>query len=692
MKNKRYFLLMAVVMAMLTSKSTNAANGLIFNKPFNIYTSAKAGQPIYKAIIALQRDIEKTTGIKTSISPLSKITTSGWVVVNSQTDKLIKPLTRWEEHRVFKTKLNNAEQVVLQGADMRGVIYAIYELSEKILGVPPLWYYSQWKPEKKRPISIPQNLNLHFKTPEVKYRAWFPNDMDLLEPWRKLNKENNEMWLETALRLKINTIEWLDAGERDFALKYSVSPTSQLVQQFGLTSTTHHHSSLNASFENWPDYWQKVRHLPMPELSLANEKYLIEYWRYNIETAQRAGLDMIWVLGFRGAGDRPFWDTFKDAPKSMKERGEVIDKMMKLQRNLVIEITKNPKAQFRAIFYDELSDLLAQGYIGSPNDPHLIWNFVAARRDHYPNNDIRNLNIDNELNLGYYFNYQFTSTGSHIAAAEGPWKMEQNYRYIAKKSKKPLLFSVVNAGNIREHVMELSANAKMMWDFSAYTTDEFLFNFCKQYYGTAQASAIAMLYRNYYNAYWNQKKADMPEISRQFIFQDLRYKRAIVTLAENINNNDDFNPLKDLSNEQLQGRTFRIAPADFGFNNQIESIVDGTEKSAQNFFRVAQVADELIAKLKDNDKIFFNDNLRTPAYLMYRVNQSLYHLAKAYQLKKGDIKRKNLVNKALQTMKQAQATLNSTAHGPFATWYNNNQKFNPTEVAAVIEKALNNLQ
>ena len=73
-----------------------------------------------------------------------------------------------------------------------------------------------------------------------------------------------------------------------------------------------------------------------------------------------------------------------------------------------------------------------------------------------------------DRNLGYYFNYQFTSTGSHLAAAEGPWKMEQNLRYVAAKSDKPLVFSVVNAGNIREYVMELSANAAMLWDFKAY--------------------------------------------------------------------------------------------------------------------------------------------------------------------------------------------------------------------------------
>ena len=45
----------------------------------------------------------------------------------------------------------------------------------------------------------------------------------------------------------------------------------------------------------------------------------------------------------------------------------------------------------------------------------------------------------------YYMNLQFTSTGAHLAPAEGPWKMEANYRYV--NTRGPLTFSVVNAGN-----------------------------------------------------------------------------------------------------------------------------------------------------------------------------------------------------------------------------------------------------
>ena len=81
--------------------------------------------------------------------------------------------------------------------------------------------------------------------------------------------------------------------------------------------------------------------------------------------------------------------------------------------------------------------------------------------------------------------------------------MEYNYRYV--NSKAPLEFSVVNAGNIREFVFSMSANAKMMWNLEAYSTDQWLKDFCAQYFGKKYANEVADLYHDYFYAYWQQK-------------------------------------------------------------------------------------------------------------------------------------------------------------------------------------------
>lgn len=160
---------------------------------------------------------------------------------------------------------------------------------------------------------------------------------------------------------------------------------------------------------------------------------------------------------------------------SEEERAEVINRMLHIQLAMIKEKTGNPNPFVRVTFYDELSDLLAKGYLKPPVGNNILWTFVAARRDHYPYDDIVAFDTATQINLGYYMNLQFTSTGAHLAAAEGPWKMEFNFRYA--NSRCPLALSVVNAGNLREFVMELAANASMMWDMATYDTDRFLYDF-----------------------------------------------------------------------------------------------------------------------------------------------------------------------------------------------------------------------
>ena len=640
---------------------------VVLNAGTVLYTSAQPGEPLYRAVKALQRDLGKVVGTEPAIKPLSDVGTSG-IVVRGPTDRTPAGTNLGPEaHHLYLQDVNGRRQVVLEGADVRGEIYAIYTFSEQVLGVPPFWYYSGWVPGRPRDVAVPATFDVSVPSPQVKYRAWFPNDTDLFAPWRKLSTDNSEMWLEAALRLKLNTIEWFD-GARDYSVPYGVSPTTRLISDCGLVNTTHHHSPLNASFEGWDGYWKQVRHVAPPALALANEPALEEFWRYNVDCVVRNKIDMLWVIGFRGAGDHPFWATFKDAPTSMKDRGEVIGRMMRTQRDLVIRATGNPHVQLRAIFYNELSDLLASGDLHPPEDPSLIWTYVAARRDHYPNKDVQQLPDGSDRTLGYYFNYQFTSTGSHLAAAEGPWKMEQNLRYVAAKSDHPLAFSVVNAGNIREYVMELSANAAMLWDFKAYHSDDFLRHFCATYYGVDHADRAASVYRAYYDAFWQQKRPDLKQIDRQYIFQDLRYRSAILALCGEFDKKYSPTPLRDIGGEQEKGRTYRIVPADNHATTQVEAIVNGTTASAAAFLRVAREADAVYATLTDEDKPFFNDNLRQPAYYMYGLNVCLLELSKGYAAT-DPAQRQEAVRKASSALRDAERALRSTQHGVFSTWY-----------------------
>ena len=335
----------------------------------------------------------------------------------------------------------------------------------------------------------------------------------------------------------------------------------------------------------------------------------------------------------------------------------------------------------------------AAGLLHPPAEPPLIWNFVAARRDHFPTEDLRNLKSPPDRLIGYYLNFQFTSTGSHLAPAEGPWKMAANYRIADGTGAQPLAFTVVNAGNNREHLMELSANAEMMWRFKEFDADTFLVRFCTRYYGADRAADIARLYRDYYQAYWKQKPGDIPGFDRQYIFQDMRYARAagmlLKDMAANIYrpNPLDGNALDDPSKGSVG--YFRVE-LQSGDANQIDALLRGTAESGQKFAAVATRANAFLP-WTGQGRVFFTDNLLARAKIMMALNTLLRETTLAYQARNARDKRRKHLEGAIAATDEVKAALAETRHGPFITWYGSDRVFGLAAIRTGLKKELSRL-
>ncbi len=614
---------------------------------------------------ALCRDFGKVTGSTPALTSSADNSAVNIVIVNDATEgshellTFAKDLDDFESHRIYADA--PANRIIIRGKDMRGTIYAIYSFSEEILGVPPLWYWCEWEPEQCETIEVAADFDYFCKSPQVRYRAWFPNDEDLFIPWRNKSSMNNEMWLETMLRLKLNTVEYTAT----VTTSGNLNDEARLYGKYGLVLTSHHMVALNNSFANWDAYWRDVRHTTPPALSVNDMKSLKEFWQYSIDAVINSGVENLWQVSFRGKTDQPFWSVFTDAPSSDRERGEIISKMVKTQYDMICESTGEENPFVRMTFYDEISSLLAQGYIQPPTATNMLWTFVAGRRDHYPYDDLVAWENTDNVKLGYYMNLQFYSTGAHLAPAEGPWKMEANYRYV--QSKGPLTFSVVNAGNLREFLMEMSANAAMMWDSDTYTTDTFLRNFCAQYFGEENADAAAALYKDYYYSYWNQKTPDFPGgFDRQYVFQDLRHSQ-VIKMIYNTWNSYKENPLTEIGYESVPGRTFRIEG-----DSQVEALLAGLPAEAESFADVAARCDELISSIPESRRTFFYDHLAAYCHYMAHLSNATYHFVHAYKYKDD---RFTDLTTALEEMKAAQAALLASQHGVFDTWYDTDDKF-----------------
>lgn len=669
------------------------AAGIVLKPGVPIYLAPSEPEAVRRAVKDLQRDLRSVLGVESPIlHAFDPADSRAAIIIAGPAPGPAASLRRSgvsgrESHAVFA----RGPHVVLQGSDTRGTIYAIYTFSERFLGVPPLWFWSSWQPVRKTVIEVPTATDLVFPPAYVRWRAWFPNDEDLLTPWRSRSEENYEAFLETMLRLKLNMLEGGLMDAASFDEPYRIGRQATLARDRGLALTGHHMNIFGSSYRSWDAYWKKIRRREPPPLRIANVQALEEFWRYHIEAGLKAKLEMLWLIAFRGDRDIPFWETFPDAPKTTPERARVIQDMMTRQVALLKEVTGQSNPPMRVTLYNENSDFFAQGLLRPPDEPSLIWTFVAARRDHFPADDVRSFRNDARRPIGYYMNFQFTSTGAHLAQAEGPWKMEQNFRMVDAISGRPLEFSVVNAGNIREFLLELSANAIMMWNFTGFRADTWLEEFCTQYFGRQHAKAAASLYRDYYHSFWVPKKPDIPGFDRQYLFQDMRYARTIEAILAQLPKGRTANPLVD-GRLDPAARYYRIIPEDNGAATQLEAIEKGTAGCIQRFSRVVDGASKLRDTLPPGSRTFFTDNLLVQARFMLELNRVLQSVARSLDALPDRPKAASALRQAAVAADSMKAALAEAEHGRFTGWYSGDRLFGVDRLRESISHRLAELE
>jgi len=242
---------------------------------------------------------------------------------------------------------------------------------------------------------VADDYDIFSKSPQVRYRSILPDDQDFFMPWKKESEENQNIWFETTLRLKLNTVECYSTIKPG----YESSNYAYLIDKYGLVITSHHFAALNTSFSTWETYWEKQRKMNPPNLLLSNEKEILEFFKYNATTVEHNGIENLWTIAFRGRKDQSFWSVFEDAPENDKDRAEVISRMLQIQLDIINEVTGNPNPYVRIIFYDELATLMAKGYLKPPEGENMIWTYIATRRDPYPYQDLVNFSSEKPVKL-----------------------------------------------------------------------------------------------------------------------------------------------------------------------------------------------------------------------------------------------------------------------------------------------------
>lgn len=248
--------------------------------------------------------------------------------------------------------------LVIAGADKRGTIFGVYDLSAQI-GVSP---WSWWADV---PIAHHDSL---FVTPgsyvqpepRVKYRGIFLNDESpALSGWaqEKFGGKNHEFYVhvfELLLRLKANFL-WPAMWDNAFNEDDPADPA--LADEYGVVMGTSHHEPMMRAQQEWK------RHGTGPWDYTLNRKELNDFWRFGVR--RNKNYEELTTIGMRGDGDMAM---------SAETNTRLLETIVADQRKILSEevnrdVTKVPQVW---ALYKEVQGYYEKG-MRVPDDVTLLW-------------------------------------------------------------------------------------------------------------------------------------------------------------------------------------------------------------------------------------------------------------------------------------------------------------------------------
>ncbi len=388
------------------------------------------------------------------------------------------------EKECFSIALREGK-LVLQAGDDLGFIYGIYEISRTLLGVHEFWFWNDQKFTRKEEIEIPADFLVKSSPFRVRYRGWFVNDEVLIHTWM-VDREKDKAWemvFETLLRCGGNMV--IPGTDRN-AGKYA-----GLASSMGLMITHHHAEPLGA----------EMFARAYPELTVSYDLYPEKFhtlWREALE--RQKDRKVIWNLGFRGQGDRPFW---KDDVRYQtdEDRGSLMGNLIQKQYDMVKAMDAD--AVCCTNLYGETMDLYRKGCLHLPDDVIKIWadngyGKMVSRRQGNENPRIYALPGQKGEAGGIYYHVSFydLQAANHITMLpNSPEFVKRELTEVLEKGADD--FWIINCSNVKPHVYYLDFIARM-WKEGKIGIAEHRKEYVQRYYGLSGSEQVAERFREYF--------------------------------------------------------------------------------------------------------------------------------------------------------------------------------------------------
>lgn len=328
-------------------------------------------------------DIKELTGKRPEIIQTNSFSKSG-IYVGQISDPLFKVKKdkkelsgQWEKFSIQKEN----ENLIITGSDVRGTVYAIFEITER-LGISPWKWWADVNPIKQEKLSLQLPQNGIISSPSVQYRGIFLNDEDWgLQPWatKTFEKETGDIGPKTyekifqlLLRLKANTI-WpaMHPSTKGF---FTISGNKEMAQKYHIVIGSSHAEPM---LRNNVDEWK-------PKINgdynyFTNKTQVDKYWQDRLDELKSAKIETIMTLGMRGVHDSKM-----EGAKDLKESIAMVEKIILNQREMFSNTFNKPLNQIPQAFipYKEVLELYDNG-LKIPDDITLVWpddNYGYIRR------------------------------------------------------------------------------------------------------------------------------------------------------------------------------------------------------------------------------------------------------------------------------------------------------------------------
>ena len=429
-------------------------------------TAPEATEPVRRAMAMLRRDM---AAVLTNGVQRNEIVLRG--------DALL-PAEAW---RLRVTP----ERIEIDFADELGAIYALLHISQSALGVEPCWFWNDQRFTRRKSVRIPcgETGSGPFA---VRYRGWFINDEVLLHAWSVDGSREKpwEMAFETLLRLGGNMV--IPGTDKNAHLY------RDLAASFGLYVTHHHAEPLGATM------FRRAYPELMP--SYAEHPALFEgLWAEAI--ARQRGQKVVYGVGFRGQGDKPFWadDPAYDTPE---KRGALISGIIRRQYDMVQAAV--PGAPCCTSLYGEVMELYNDGFIDLPDEIIRIWadngygRMVTRRQDNH-NPRIPALPAAGETAAhGVYYHasfYDLQAAAQMTMLPNPPSFVRRELTGAMQRGMRD--FWLINCSNVKPHLYTLDYIAALWRDGDADPARH-LAGYCARYYGAENAQAVAACFDSFY--------------------------------------------------------------------------------------------------------------------------------------------------------------------------------------------------